>query len=133
MKVILLGEVSHPPHTRLEACILGGVKCLADDYALIAVPLAEEKFSPNDQGSQFGIDFGGQICDFPDFGGKIEWLNEDGLEALIRDATARYYQAQREIDRVKAEIPAWHPVDRDGRVVGYTEAEHYTDAEYTYF
>lgn len=28
---------------------------------------------------------------------------------------------------------AWRPVDRDGRMVSYTEAEHYTDAEYSYF
>lgn len=133
LSVILLGQISHPPHTRMEARILGGVKSHAGDYALIAVPLAEEKFSLNKQNFPFRMNTDEQLRDLLGLGSQTVWLSEDELESLIQDAKVRYYQAEMDAAREEAQSPAWHPVDRDGRVVGYTETEHYTDAEYTYF
>lgn len=42
LPVILISEVSHPPHTRLQAQVIGGVRRVDDEFYLIGVSIAEE-------------------------------------------------------------------------------------------
>lgn len=66
-------------------------------------------------------------------GSEIEWFDKDLAASLILEAKGKYHRTKTEAMRENTTRPTWRPADRDGRVVGYTEAEHYTDAEYSYF
>jgi hypothetical protein len=133
LPVILIGEVSHPPHTRLQAHVIGGVRRAADEFYLIGVPVADERYNWENSPSQLSASVRNQLGERLSQGSEIEWFGKDSVASLILEARGKYHRARMEVIREDTVRPAWLPADRDGRVVGYTEAEHYTDAEYTYF
>ncbi len=135
--LILLEEISHPPQTQVPARLLGGVRLNGVEPCLLGVSVADVRYADLTH-----------IEDLPDalreeivrylgrsFGGtqQLEWLDAEAAVKIARQALAHARQVKLTGERQASTKTAWLPVDREGRVVSYSEREHYTDAEYTYF
>jgi hypothetical protein len=66
-------------------------------------------------------------------GEEFLWKGKEETEEIVKQASIRFRQVEAETRKQSYSTPAWQPADRDGRLIGYTEVEHYTEAVYTFF
>jgi inorganic pyrophosphatase len=135
LKVILLGETSHPLRTQVSARLLGGVQINSADPYLLAVSCVDEHFTTITS-----------VLDLADSGrsaieqrlktsstADLHWLNPNELGPWIKKARVRYRLTSVKSTEGVSSQPAWKPVNSQRHIASYTEAEHYTAAEYTFF
>lgn len=137
VRAILIDEISHPPNTRVLMRVLGGFENDGMDPFILGVPVAEQRYDGLREFLDFPavvqekvIEFIGHINGKPN---SVKWLEQDAALAIVRQAIARLRLAKTDSEREVLTHPSWRPENRGGRVISYTEVEHYTDAEYTYF
>ena len=134
LQVILLGDVSHPPRTQVSARLLGGIQADGSAPYLLAVSTADDHFAAVFSFADLADPLRTELhrCLSPSTEAGLRWLDVDALKPWMREATLKYRQAKAEGYQPVLQ-PAWKPADSQGRVTSYTEAEHYTAAEYTFF
>jgi len=134
LQVILLGDVSHPPRTQVSARLLGGIQADGSAPYLLAVSTADDHFAAVFSFADLADPLRTELhrCLSPSTEAGLRWLDMDALKPWMREATLKYRQAKAEGYQPVLQ-PAWKPADSQGRVTSYTEAEHYTAAEYTFF
>ena len=134
LQVILLGDVSHPPRTQVSARLLGGVQADGIVPYLLAVPASDDRFAAvssfADLADPLQTELHQRLNPSTDTG--LRWLDVDALKPWMKEASLKYRQAKAESYQPVSQ-PAWKPADSQGRITSYTEAEHYTSAEYTFF
>lgn len=137
LQVFLLGEISHPPQTKLSARILGGIQNGTGVTYLLAIPSADLHFAElsntADISESIKQEISHRLLASQQNGKGLAWLSRETVKPLIKDAYLNYRLAEQDARRHVADQISWRPIDRAGRIVGYTEAEHYSDAEFTYF
>lgn len=135
LKVILIGEISHPPRTQIPARLLGGVQTDGTDPYLLAVSDVDERFAAItsvldlEDSWRSAIDQRLKTSSIAD----LHWIKADELEPWIKKAQKKYRLARIKNNEGGHSQPAWKPVDSKKPVTSFTEAEHYTAAEYTFF
>ncbi len=133
LRVILLGDISHPPKTQVPARLLGGFSANGAAVCLLAVPAGVDQFA--------GLN---SFADLPDFlraellrcleppaASELQWLDAAEAQTWIKQAAQKYRLAKAKGYQPVGQ-PAWRSVDTAARPSGYTEVEHYTAAEYTF-
>ncbi len=134
LHAILLGAVSHSPGTRVAVRLLGalaGEGGRPDWFVCVpeADPTTQGWHSPNDLPHDLTSALL-QILENEEMV-ALRWLAPEQAEEMVREARRNYRLLQKNTPRSSA--PAWKPADRYGGVTDFTEAEHYTAAEYTFF
>lgn len=135
--VMLLGNISHPPRTIVSGRVLGAIGNNGNGLFILATtsldPIAEELIDIADLPEKIRAEISGYLKVHRKWEAPFDWIDKEETERIIRDAVIRFRQEKLETRKRSTTTPAWQPIDRTGRVIGYTEAEHYTEAEYTYF
>jgi inorganic pyrophosphatase len=137
LRVLLFSSASHPPKTLITARPLGGLEGNGTGLIILAVPavdpISKDLNTIFDLPEQTRED----IFEYLELTSKtaeeFQWKDKEEIGNLIKQASIQYRQAEVETRKQSLAAPAWRPADRGGRVIGYTEAEHYTEAEYTFF
>lgn len=137
LQALLIGDISHPTETHITVRIIGGIQSSKTDPLLLGVPVVDGRYDELKQAADLSAPLRKEVLrylgDSSDKPGRIKWLDPDDALSHILQAVARMRQCELETHRQVSEQAAWKPAHRDGRLVGYTAIEHYTDAEYTYF
>lgn len=132
LTVILLGDLSHPAGTQLEARLLGALERAGDEaLLLLAVPTADERRShlaldslPAEQRSQVLKTVRSARP------GDWRWVGVSEIEPVLHAAVLRYRQAV-QADR-PIPPPAWKTTHIRPLDPNFLEADRYTAAEYTF-
>jgi len=134
MQVILLGVVSHPARTQVSARFLGGVQTNGTAPYLLAVPACDEQFAAVSTIDDLTDTSRVELCHHMNLPMEIvpHWLDVEALKPWMKEASLKYRQAKAAGYQPVSQ-PAWRPADSQGRVTSFTETEHYTAAEYTFF
>lgn len=134
LQVILIEDISHPAGTRLRVRLLGGIQNGQDELWLIAAPVCDphaiEYHSWEDLGEARQAALSHLLGFYPTTRQCL--FDLEAIRPILKEASRRYQQAKA-AGYHPVQQPAWKPADRTGRVTSYTEAEHYTAAEYTFF
>ncbi len=135
LPVLLIGETSHPPHSRVEVRLLGGIRNNGTISTLLAVAKSDKKYqnvsSINDLNDLQRDEIINRLKMFSKNG--FHWLNQTEIDAIIKQARKNYRLVSIQNSQEIRTKPAWKPADSQRRVTDYTEIEHYTAAEYTFF
>ncbi len=130
--VLVLGNVSHPPHTEIEARLLGAVQRGEETPILLSIPNTDERapqYLENLAANQRAEIINTLNVSKP---GKWHWLSLEEIEPYLHDATLRYRQSQ--VYGKPAHLdPAWKPIHVGRPAPSFAEAERYTAAEYTFY
>jgi inorganic pyrophosphatase len=135
LKVVLIGETSHPPRTQISARLLGGVQTNGTDPYLLAVSSVDERFAAISSVLDLADSCRGEIDQHlrTSTTADLHWLNKNELEPCIKQARVKYRLARVKSNEGGSAQPAWKPVDSQRHIASYTESVHYTTAEYTFF
>jgi len=130
----LLGVVSHPPGTRVAVRLLGALTTGGHRPAWFVCvpevdPTARGWHSPDDLPAELAANLLRTLE--REEGASLDWLSAEYVEEMVREARRNYRLLQKSAPHTAS--PAWKPADRYGGVTDFTEAEHYTAAEYTFF
>jgi inorganic pyrophosphatase len=132
--VILVGEVSHPPQTQISVRILGGMQNGNSEPYLLAVPVADNSYADlkfiNDLPESMRAEI---IQHLAVDAIEPSWLTLKDVEPFIRASHLNFMEARAAGSKLESSRPSWQPIEHHKRTIGYTETEHYTEAEYTYF
>ena len=135
LKVVLLGETSHPLHTQVTARLLGGIQTNGTDPYLLAVSNMDERFksitSVMDLSNPWRNEVDQQLK--TSSATELSWLKTNDLEPWIKQARRKYRLSRVKNNNNGFSQPAWKPVDTHKPNTSYTEREHYTSGEYTFF
>lgn len=135
LPVLLLGEASHPPHTQAAIRLLGGIQTNGTATYLLAVAATDSKYrniySPAELTESQRTEIDQRLKRFSM--NDLRWMNKDEIEPYIKQARMKYRMAKINRNQELTIRPAWKPANSQPRVVSYTEVEHYTEAEYTFF
>lgn len=130
--VLVLGSLSHPVNTELEARLLGAVQRMEETPFLLAAPTADEgapqsleSLPPRLRAEMTAILKNGHP-------GEWRWLTVDEVEPHLHAAALRYRSRKAE-DKLPQLDPAWQPLHVGRPEPSFAEAERYTAAEYTFF
>jgi len=130
--VLVLGSLSHPANTEVEARLLGAVQRMEETPFLLAAPTADE-------GAPQSLE-----CIHPDlceeiasilkngYPGEWRWLTAEEVESHLHAAVLRYRNRKAE-DKLPQLDPAWRPLRVGRPAPSFFEADRYTAAEYTFF
>ncbi len=135
LQVVLLGDISHPLHTQISARLLGGILSNDEPPCLVAVPLAGEKNSTPSSVTDIDDSLLRTINRkiYPTNGTHNQWLSADDTEVVIKEARLKFRMIKVENYHSDPSQPSWKPIDTQRRTASYTDANGYTDAEYTFF
>ena len=132
LAVLVLGSLSHPINTEMESRLLGALQRNAENPILLVSLVADECAIQclDELTEKQRIEIVATL--HRTYPGEWQWLTTAELESQLHTATLRYRQKQdkgshREVD------PAWKPLHLNRPTASFTEAEHYTAAEYTFF
>jgi inorganic pyrophosphatase len=134
LQVILLGDIPHSPRTQVSARLLGGAQTDGKEPYLVAVPACDDHFKAVLSIGDLADSLRSQLCQslgLPTESGH-HWLDAHALKPWLKETSLKYRQARAEGYQSVSQ-PAWRPADLHGHVTSYTETEHYTAAEYTFF
>lgn len=130
--VLVLGSLSHPPNTEMEARLLGAVQRMEETPFLLAAPTADEgapqsleRIPPRLCKEITAILKNGHP-------GEWRWLTVEEVEPHLHAAVLRYRSRKAE-DKLPQLDPAWQPLHAGRPEPSFAEAERYTAAEYTFF
>jgi hypothetical protein len=130
--VLILGSLSHPINTEMEAKLLGAVQRMDETPFLLAAPVADES------APQSLEDIPPRLREEMDavlrkgYPGEWRWLTAEEVEPLLHAAVLRY-RSRKAQDKLPQLDPAWQPLHLDRPAPSFAEAERYTPAEYTFF
>lgn len=135
LKVVLIGETSHPIRTQVSARLLGGFQTNGTDPYLLAVSNVDERFTAVASVSDLADSWRSAIDQRlkTSAAQNLHWLNATELEPWIKQARKKYRLARVKNNEGRSSLPAWKPVNSQNLKTSYTETEHYTPAEYTFF
>ncbi len=129
-RVVVLGSISHPADTLLEGRLLGAFRRGEEPPFLVAVPEAEPE-APQAWGDVPAPRREAVLAALrrarP---GEWRWLEVEEVEPCLHEGARRYREHGAAAHRRHA--PAWQAL-RSAARGGYTDAEQYTAAEYTFF
>lgn len=132
LAVLVLGGLSHPMNTEMESRLLGALQRNVETPILLVSPSADGR-APQYL-DELTTEQRAEMIEILNrtYPGEWRWLNAKDMESPLHTAVLRYRQKQargnhREVD------PAWKPLHLDHPVSSFTEVEHYTAAEYTFF
>jgi len=128
-RVLVLGRLSHPAETWLTARLIGAWQRGEEPPFLVAAPEVDEEAprrwealsSPQQHAIVETLRSARP--------GQWQWLDVAAVEPHLHAGARRYQQRKVHFRR---RGPAWQPL-RTARKGGYTDAEQYTAAEYTFF
>lgn len=130
--VLVLGSLSHPANTEIESRLLGGLQRNAEAPVLLVDPVSDEQtiHCLDELNDKRRTEIVATL--YRTYPGEWQWLTASELESQLHIATLRYRQREargkhREVD------PAWKPLYVNRPIPSFTEVEHYTPAEYTFF
>jgi len=131
LTVLVLGSLSHPINTQIEARLLGALQ--RDGFPiLLAAPTADERLEAltiENLSSDLREDILRVLNESRP--GKWRWLSIPETEPHLHSAALRYRQAKESSNRPNVE-PAWKPVHIKRLSPGFDATERYTAAEYTF-
>jgi inorganic pyrophosphatase len=135
LQVILLGSFSNPPQTQITARLLGGIQTDGTAPYLLAAPTVDEKFSSilsiKDLTNVIKSEFDACLKQFST--NDIKWLDTEEIKPWIKSSYLKYRQAKAKNIHAASSYPAWKPTNQQSLQTDYSNAEHYTPAEYTFF
>ena len=134
LQVILLGDVSHSPRTQVSARLLGGAQSDGNAPYLVAVPACDERFKAVLSLSDLADTLRSQLCQSMALSTEStpHWLEVETLIPWMKEASIKFRQAKAASYQPVSQ-PSWKPTDSQKDFTSYTETEHYTAAEYTFF
>jgi len=132
LTVLVLGSLSHPVNTLLEARLLGALQ--SDNLLFpLAVPTAEQDAAALELTSLEESQRNEIVRILSEaHPGEWRWLTVTETEPRLHSAVLRYRQAKESGARTE-NAPAWKPIHIKRLSPGFDAAERYTAAEYTFF
>jgi len=130
--VLVLGSISHPLGTEMEARLLAAIQRAEEEPFLLVVPTADESAPQTLQAipaAQRDEILAALQRAHP---GEWRWLAIEEVQPYLHAAALRYRQRKAE-DRLPQLDPAWQPLRVGRPEPSFAEAERYTAAEYTFF
>jgi hypothetical protein len=130
--VLLLGEISHPMNTEIEARLLGAVQRGGENPILLSTPSADER-APECL-ENLPVSQRGEILRIlsDTKPGRWHWLTVEEVEPFLHLAAMRYREVEAS-GRVLQLDPAWKPLNIGHPEASFAEVERYTAAEYTFY
>ncbi len=129
---LVLGELSHPVNTEMESRLLGAVQRQDGIPILLVTPTADERaIRCLDELTVQQRDTILTIL-HRSYPGEWQWLTVQEVEPELHLATLRYREKQASVSSRIVE-PSWKPLNIGRPAASFTEVEHYTPAEYTFF
>lgn len=135
LQVILLGSFSNPPLTQVTARVLGGIQTDGTIPFLVAAPTVDERMSSiisiDDLTEPIRSELDACLKQFST--NDIKWLDIEKIKPFLKESYLKYRQAKAENLHAGGSHPAWKPINLHTLKSDYSDAEHYTPAEYTFF
>lgn len=132
LAVLVLGSISHPRNTEMEARLIGAFQRNEETPVLVVVPVVDEHaiqcLDDFTKGTQTEI-FHLLTHRYP---GEWHWLAVEDVEPDLHTAALRYRQKQAE-GKLPHPDPSWQPIRMSRPTANFAEAERYTPAEYTFY
>lgn len=135
LQVILFSSISHPIATRITARLLGGIQTNEATPYLLAIPTADQQLAMIASVSNLTDTMRSELtsCMKKFSSNGITWIGREELKPFIKEASQRYRQMQAKSHYGSISQPAWQPIKARQPNADYSDAEHYTAAEYTFF
>ena len=130
--VLMLGSISHPINTEIEANLLGALQRDEEEPVLLAVPATDERavHCLDELSEVQRVEIIRILNESKP--GSWHWLTVEEVEPHLHAATMRYRESEASGRRIELD-PAWKPLNIGHPEAGFAEAERYTAAEYTFF
>ncbi len=130
--ILVLGSLSHPSNTEMEARLLGAVQRAEETPFLLAIPTADER-APQSLEFLTADQRAGILASLNHAQpGEWKWLTAEEVEPHLHAAALRYRDRKAQ-DKLPQLDPAWQPFHVRRPAPSFAEAERYTAAEYTFF
>ncbi len=132
LAVLVMGSLSHPKNTELEAKLLGALQRKEEAPILLTIPVVD------DCAMQRLDEYAGeQRADIVRvlsriYPGEWHWLTVEEVEPALHAAALRHRQKQAE-GKLPHLDPAWQPIRMGRPTASFAEAERFTAAEYTFY
>lgn len=132
LTVFVMGSLSHPINTEMEARLLGALQRNAEDPVLLVIPVVDEHTIQ--RLDELSVEQRTKIVGLLNrtYSGEWHWLSVEDVEPHLHTAALRYRQ-QQAAGKIPHIDPAWQPLHMSRPSASFAEAERYTAAEYIFY